>query len=71
MASFDLFDALETRLSCSVVGTAQTAVISDDDTAPDPEPDPGQRPSPNDPIVYPPTPETGPVGPATQYSTTA
>ena len=60
MTSFDLFDTLETKLSCSALA-AHAAVAVSNDTAP--EPDPGDLPPDNEPIVYPPTDESGPVGP--------
>ena len=69
MTSFDLFETLETKLSCSALAgpaammTAPRAVAPDDDTAPGAEPDPGELPPDNEPIIYPPTDESGPVGP--------
>jgi hypothetical protein len=56
----DLFDALEQRLSLSAV----TATVTVGEIPPpDPEPDPGPFPGENPPIVYPPLPPSGPVGP--------
>jgi hypothetical protein len=66
MTSFDLFEALETKLSCSALTPGVVAAAApDDDTAPDPEDDPGDLPPDNDPIIYPTTPGGGPVGPGT------
>ncbi|MGO9597648.1 MAG: hypothetical protein ACLP7Q_06575 [Isosphaeraceae bacterium] len=62
MTSFDLFETLETKLSCSAL-VAHAAVMHDDNTPPAPEDDPGELPPDNEPIIYPPTPESGPVGP--------
>lgn len=62
--SLDLFDVLESKLSMSslVSGPAVVAAVHDDPT-PDPEPDPGPLPTDDPPIVYPPIPPSGPVGP--------
>jgi hypothetical protein len=60
----DPFDVLELKLSMSglVTGTAVAAAVHDD-PPPDPEPDPGPLPTDDPPIVYPPIPPAGPVGP--------
>jgi hypothetical protein len=61
--SLDLFDVLEPKLSMSglVSGPAMAVAVQDD--LPDPEPDPGPLPTDDPPIVYPPIPPAGPVGP--------
>jgi hypothetical protein len=63
----DRFEALEQKLSMSVVGgvtPAAPSVPDDDDfPPPGPEPDPGPLPPPPPPIVLPPLPPSGPVGP--------
>ncbi len=65
--SLGLFDALESKLSMSAVAvgpTTVTALAGDDDLPPpDPEDDPGDLPTDDDPIIYPPLPPSGPVGP--------
>ena len=64
--SLDLFDVLESKLSMSglVSGPAvPVAVAVVDDPPPDPEPDPGTLPTDDPPIVVPPIPPSGPVGP--------
>ncbi len=65
--SLGLFDALETKLSMSAVAispTAVTAAAGDDDLPlPDPEDDPGDLPTDDPPIIDPPMPPSGPVGP--------
>ena len=63
MTSFNLLESLETKLSCSALTVTNVAVVHDDDTAPDPEGDPGDPPVDNDPIPVPPHDESGPVGP--------
>jgi len=69
-------ESLETRLSLSrIVGAPVLYVVSDpsvpvppdespDDPPPPPEPSPGPFPGTDPPIVYPPPPLGGPVGPA-------
>ena len=60
--SLDLFDVLESKLSMSgLVSGPAVAVV--DDPPPDPEPDPGPLPTDDPPIVVPPIPSSGPVGP--------
>ena len=70
-------NALETRLSLSTIraGFAPAAEVvattlpGDDPTPPpDPEPDPGPFPGEDPPIVYPPVPPSGPVGPGFRCS---
>jgi hypothetical protein len=65
--SLNTFDGLERKLSMSALaGTVSTvtATVDDDPTPPpDPEPDPGPYPGDDPPIVYPPLPPSGPVGP--------
>lgn len=62
-----LFDALEARLSLSSmsldVGTIDPTIDDDDLPPPNPEEDPGELPTDDPPIIYPPLPPTGPVGP--------
>jgi hypothetical protein len=70
-------DGLEPRASLSRIGVAPPAetLVSDptvpvppttppDDPPPPPEPSPGPFPGSDPPIVYPPPPLGGPVGPA-------
>jgi hypothetical protein len=70
-------EPLEQRLSLSAIQSPVTAppavvasfVSSPDDNptpVPDPEPDPGPLPTDDPPIVYPPLPPSGPVGPGFQ-----
>jgi hypothetical protein len=62
--SLDLFDVLEPKLSMSSLVSGHAAVVAlTDDPLPDPEPDPGPLPTDDPPIVYPPIPPSGPVGP--------
>ena len=72
-------ESLEPRLSLSAINSAVTAppvVVTiavsstqdDPSPAPDPEPDPGPLPTDDPPIVYPPIPPSGPVGPGFQHS---
>ena len=62
--SLDLFDVLESKLSMSgLVSGPAVAVAVVDDPPPDPEPDPGPLPTDDPPIVVPPIPPAGPVGP--------
>jgi hypothetical protein len=67
-------ESLEQRLSLSAINcpvTAPPVIVTsavsrlDDDPIPDPdpEPDPGPFPGDDPPIVYPPLPPSGPVGP--------
>lgn len=67
-------ESLEPRLSLSAINSVVTAppwvvtmaVLSTQDDpspTPDPEPDPGPLPTDDPPIVYPPIPPSGPVGP--------
>lgn len=60
------FECLEGKLMMSSIclRPAQMVPVTapDDLPPPNPEPDPGPLPA-DDPIVYPPTPESGPVGP--------
>ena len=60
--SLDLFDVLESKLSMSglVSGPAVAVAVVDD---PPPDPEPGPLPTDNPPIVIPPIPPSGPVGP--------
>jgi hypothetical protein len=58
------FDALEQKLSMSAMSAGITSSqVANDPPPPGPEPDPGTLPSDDPPIVYPPMPESGPVGP--------
>ncbi len=64
------FEGLETKALlgtfCVVMPQPTVAVsvsIDDDLPAPDPEDDPGDLPTDDDPIIYPPMPPSGPVGP--------
>jgi len=62
----DLFDSLEQKRSMSGLGGATTTmatVFPHELPPPGPEPDPGPLPIDNPPIVLPPLPPTGPVGP--------
>ena len=59
----DRFDSLEQKLSMSVLAGGATMVAPADEGNPPPEPDPGPLPIDNPPIVLPPLPPTGPVGP--------
>ncbi len=63
----DLFDSLERKLSMSCLwGYTTTTVVPVSDghvPPPGPEPDPGPLPTDNPPIVLPPFPPSGPVGP--------
>jgi hypothetical protein len=61
----DAFGSLEQRISLSAVSLATTrvAIVSTDLPPPEPEPDPGPFPGDDPPIVYPPVPPSGPVGP--------
>jgi hypothetical protein len=62
----NVFDALERKLSLSALAGGITAAVTvggDDIPPPDPEPDPGPFPGDDPPIVYPPLPPSGPVGP--------
>jgi len=56
------FDALERRLSLSTV-VAKLPPYDDDDEDLPPEEDPGDFPGEDPPVVYPPLPPSGPVGP--------
>ena len=72
-----LHDSLETRLSLSTISsglappaavvTPITMPVGDPIPPPDPEPDPGPFPGEDPPIVYPPLPPSGPVGPGFQW----
>ncbi len=53
-------ETLELKLSPSTVVPAQTAVLDDDN---DPLPEPEPPPEPDPPIIYPPAPPSGPIGP--------
>jgi hypothetical protein len=60
------FDLLEQKLSMSVVGISPATVAPVNNgelPPPGPEPDPGPLPIDNPPIVLPPLPPSGPVGP--------
>jgi hypothetical protein len=69
----DFHDSLERRLSLSAVASWMTVSVAEIATSftpgddplppPDPEPDPGPFPGDDPPIVYPPLPPSGPVGP--------
>jgi hypothetical protein len=59
MTSFDLLESLETKLSCSALAVASVASVSGGSTPSDPS----EPPVDTDPIPYPPTDESGPVGP--------
>jgi hypothetical protein len=59
--SLNLFDALEPKLSASGLVVGVTPLVADDTTPP--EPDPGPLPTDDPPIVIPPLPPSGPVGP--------
>ena len=62
----DGFDSLEQKLSMSVMGGNMTMVAPVADgklPPPGPEPDPGPLPIDDPPIVLPPIPPSGPVGP--------
>ncbi len=62
--SMDSFDILESKLSLSTVVSAHTVTVAlVDDPRPAPEPDPGDLPTDDPPIIYPPIPPSGPVGP--------
>jgi hypothetical protein len=64
-------ESLEPRLSLSAIHSLVTsphvvvssAVSRVDNPIPDPEPDPGPLPTDDPPIVCPPIPPSGPVGP--------
>lgn len=62
------FESLELIVSPSALAapviTVDTASISGDDSPYDPDGDPGDLPTTDDPIVLPPKPPSGPVGPA-------
>ena len=60
--SLDLFDVLEQKLSMSSLVAGPTQVVVDD-PVPDPESDPGDLPTDEPPILVPPIPPSGPVGP--------
>jgi hypothetical protein len=55
-------ESLERKLSLSTVGAHGVLVIPHDDVD-DPETDPGDLPIDDTPIVLPPVPPSGPVGP--------
>ena len=61
----DLFDSLEQKLSMSALGGVATTVAPArcEFPPPPPEPDPGPLPIGHPPIVLPPLPPSGPVGP--------
>ena len=72
-------ESLEPRLSLSAINSFVTApplvvtmavsrMQDDPNPAPDPEPDPGPLPTDDPPIVYPPIPPSGPVGPGFHVS---
>lgn len=65
LEGLDRFDVLERKLSMSGVGTSFTTMAPAHGVLPPPgpEPDPGPFPIDNPPIVLPPLPPTGPVGP--------
>jgi hypothetical protein len=65
-------ESLEQRLNLSAINSLITvppvlvaSAVSHnvDDPPPDPEPDPGPLPTDDPPIIYPPIPPAGPVGP--------
>ncbi len=65
-------ESLEPRLSLSAiighltapaVAVATISLQQVDDPPPSPEPDPGDLPTDDPPIIYPPIPPSGPVGP--------
>ena len=56
--SLNLFDVLEQKLSMSRLMAGPTHVVVDD-----PPPDPGDPPTVEPPILVPPIPPSGPVGP--------
>ncbi|WP_165221973.1 hypothetical protein [Aquisphaera insulae] len=59
------FEGLEHRLSMSglFAGVTDPKTPADEDPAPKPEPDPGPLPTDEPPILIPPLPPSGPVGP--------
>ena len=62
----DLFDSLERKLSMSGLGGVTAPVqlvVNGELPPPGPEPDPGPLPIDDPPIVLPPLPPSGPVGP--------
>jgi hypothetical protein len=61
--SLDLFDVLESKLSMSGLVSGPAVAVAVDDDPPPPEPDPGPLPTDDPPIVVPPIPSSGPVGP--------
>ena len=61
--SLDLFDVLESKLSMSGLVSGPAVAVAVVDDPPDPEPDPGPLPTDDPPIVIPPIPPSGPVGP--------
>ena len=70
-------DSLEQRITLSAANSlihACPAVVSSalsqhvHDPLPNPEPDPGDLPTDDPPIIYPPIPPSGPVGPGVHLS---
>lgn len=62
----NIFGALERKLSLSGLSSGSTLAVTlfeHEIPPPDPEPDPGPFPGEDPPIVYPPLPPSGPVGP--------
>lgn len=62
--SLGVYDALESRISLScLIADIPDDPLDPDDEPIEPEPDPGPFPPSDPPIVLPPLPPSGPVGP--------